>query len=147
MVGRDVTEEVESKFHKTIQEKIAPWKCLLHLDMAAAVSFRGINIIREIEFYGEEKKKYRSRIINEQTKLSRVAREMESYGATFLPYELTKNSVRFDIEKATTYLLKKKSLWDFVKNKQNVLLAATVDGGQLAWKLTQISAGIKIVDE
>jgi hypothetical protein len=34
---------------------------------------------------------------------------MESYGATVLPYELTKGSVKFDIEKATTYLLKKKT--------------------------------------
>ena len=30
--------------------------------------------------------------------------------------------------------------------KEDVLLAATVDGGQLAWKITQISAGLKIVD-
>ncbi len=55
--------------------------------------------------------------------------------------------MRFDIKKATTYLLKKIELWDHVKGHEKVLLAATVDGGQLAWKLTQISAGVKMVDE
>ena len=39
--------------------------------------------------------------------------------------------------------LKKIQLWDHVKYQGKVLLAATVDGGQLSWKLTQISAGIK----
>jgi hypothetical protein len=29
----------------------------------------------------------------------------------------------------------------------HVLLAATVDGGWLAWKLTQISAGVKICNK
>ncbi len=55
--------------------------------------------------------------------------------------------MKFDVPTATTFLLKKYKLWNYVEYKQNVLLAATVDGGQLAWKLTQISAGIKIVDE
>jgi hypothetical protein len=43
--------------------------------------------------------------------------------------------------------LRKFQLWDHVKDQGKVLLAATVDGGQLAWKLTQISACIKMVDE
>jgi hypothetical protein len=146
-VGNDIKEQVELKFYKTIQEKFAPWKCLLHLDLEAAVSFRGLNVIRSIDFYGEEKKKYRRGIIKERTKLSRIARELESYDRALLPYELTSTSVRFDIKKATTYLLKKFKLWEHVINQENVLLAVTVDGGQLAWKLTQISAGIKIVDE
>ncbi len=64
-----------------------------------------------------------------------------------LPYDLRKTSVRFDLKKATTYLLKKIQLWDHVKDQGKVLLATTVDGGQLAWKLTQISVGIKIVDD
>jgi hypothetical protein len=79
--------------------------------------------------------------------LSQIARELEIYGRNVLPYDLTKTSVRFNIKKATTYLLKKFELWDHVKGHEKVLLAATVDGGQLAWKLTQISAGIKMVDE
>jgi hypothetical protein len=32
--------------------------------------------------------------------------------------------------------LKKIQLWDHVKYQGKVLLAATVDGGQLSWKLT-----------
>jgi hypothetical protein len=31
-------------------------------------------------------------------------------------------------------------------NQERVLLAATVDGGDLAWNITQVSAGVKIVD-
>ncbi len=145
-VGSEVSKFMESRFYKTIQEKFALWKCLLHLDLEACVSFRALNIIRKIEFYGEEKSKYRRGIINERTKLSRIAKELETYGKELLPYELTKTCVKFDIEKATTFLLKKFGLWDFVMSDDKVLLAATVDGGQLAWKLTQISAGIKLVD-
>ena len=37
-------------------------------------------------------------------------------------------------------------LWDFVERGEIVTMAATCDGGDLAWKLTQISAGVKIVD-
>jgi hypothetical protein len=59
VVGRDITEEVESKFYQNIQENFALWKCLLHLDMEAAVSFCGLNV-------------------------SRIAREMESYTYFFL---------------------------------------------------------------
>jgi len=33
-----------------------------------------------------------------------------------------------------------------VINKQQVQLAATVDGGDLSWNVTQVSAGLKIVD-
>ena len=37
-------------------------------------------------------------------------------------------------------------LWEHVSNNQEVMMSATVDGGELAWKLTQVSAGIKMVD-
>lgn len=38
-------------------------------------------------------------------------------------------------------------MWGYVKDKQKVIAAATVDRGKLAWKkLTQISAGIKKCD-
>jgi hypothetical protein len=147
IVGENIKADVEVAFYKSIQEKFAPWKCLLHLDLEASVSFRGVNIIRKIEFYGEEKVKYRRGIIQERTKLSRITKELEKYGKNFLPYDLTKTSVRFDIKKATTYLLKKFELWDYVKGHEKVFLAATVDSGQLAWKLMQISAGVKMVDE
>lgn len=53
--------------------------------------------------------------------------------------------MKFDIPTATKLGLEKYKLWNYIKNNQKVLLAATVDGGQLAWKLTQISAGTKIV--
>lgn len=37
-------------------------------------------------------------------------------------------------------------LWTYVEKGEGVLMAATCDGGDLAWKLTQVSAGVKIVD-
>jgi hypothetical protein len=95
---------------------------------------------------GKRKQKYGRGIINEQSKLSRIAKELETYGKELLPYELTKTCIKFDIEKATTFLLKKFGLWDFVMSDEKVLLAATVDGGQLAWNLMQISADMKLVD-
>jgi len=145
-IGKDIKAEVELSMYRKIQEKFAPWKCLLHLDLEGSVSYRGLNVIRKIEFYGEEKTKYRRGILSERSKLSRLASELENYGKDFLPYIITKTSVQFDIKKCTTYLLKKFKLWDYVMAKEDVLLAATVDGGQLAWKITQISAGLKIVD-
>jgi predicted RNase H-like nuclease (RuvC/YqgF family) len=54
-VGKDIKAEVESTMYQSIQEKFAPWKCLLHLDLEASVSYRGLNVIRKIEFYGDEK--------------------------------------------------------------------------------------------
>ncbi len=59
-------------------------------------------MIRKIEFYGEENLKYRRGILHERTKLSRVARELESHGQRFFSYEITKHSVKFDIPKAAT---------------------------------------------
>jgi len=38
-------------------------------------------------------------------------------------------------------------LWEFVERRELVTMAATVDGGELAWQLTQVSAGVKICDE
>lgn len=55
---------------------------------------------------------------------SRLSKELEEYGKTILPYELTSNT-------------------QYVKNQESVIAEATVDAGKLVWKLTQISAGIK----
>jgi hypothetical protein len=65
IVGENIKGEVELTFYRSIQEKFAPWKCLLHLDHEASVSFQGLNIICKIEFYGEDKVKYRRGIIKE----------------------------------------------------------------------------------
>ena len=36
-------------------------------------------------------------------------------------------------------------LWKYVEKGESCQVAATVDGGQLSWKVTQISAGIKLI--
>jgi hypothetical protein len=42
--------------------------------------------------------------------------------------------------------MEKHGLWQRVHDRQCVMVTAIVDGGELAWKLTQISMGIKFVD-
>jgi hypothetical protein len=72
---------------------------------------------------------------------------LESHGRKLLPYEVTSNSVKFDLRREVPWLLKKFGLWEFVERRELVTMAATVDGGELAWQLTQVSAGVKICDE
>ena len=72
---------------------------------------------------------------------------LETYGSEILPFELTSNSVKFDLRRAVPWLLEKFGLWQYVERGELVTTAATVDGGELAWQLTQVSAGIKICDE
>jgi hypothetical protein len=43
--------------------------------------------------------------------------------------------------------MEKHGLWEYVIDSDTVTMAATVDGGALAWKLTHVSAGIKFCDE
>ncbi len=105
-------------------------------------------MIRNIEFYGcTERKKYQRGIFAHRTRLSQLSRELESHAGQMIPYEITKNSIIFDIEVATKFLMERYGLWKYVEQNETALIAATVDGGQLAWKLTQISAGIKFFDE
>ncbi len=73
---------------------------------------------------------------------------LETYGSEILPFELTSNSVKFDLRRAVPWLLEKFDLWQYyVERGELVTTASTVDGGELAWQLTQVSAGIKICDE
>ena len=71
---------------------------------------------------------------------------MENYGKDFLPYELTDYSVKFCVKTAVKFLMEKYGLWERTMNKEIITMAATVDGGDLAWGLTQVSAGVKLVD-
>jgi len=73
--------------------------------------------------------------------------ELEAHGKKILPFELTTNSVKFNIPVAVKWLMEKHGLWDYVLDGDTVTMAATVDGGALAWKLSHVSAGIKFCDE
>jgi len=44
------------------------------------------------------------------------------------------------------FILTAFGLWKYVKRGESCQVAATVDGGQLSWKVTQISAGIKLIN-
>ncbi len=54
--------------------------------------------------------------------------------------------MKFDVKTAVRWLLEKYGLWSYVERGDSVSTAATVDGGELAWQLMQVSAGIKICD-
>lgn len=72
---------------------------------------------------------------------------LENNGCELLPYEISSKCVKFDLATAVLLLLEKFGLWKSVEKGELIAVAATVDGGELAWQLTQVSAGIKNCDE
>ncbi len=78
--------------------------------------------------------------------LGKLCKQLESYGQGLLPFTLHDNSIKFDVKHAIKVLLEKHGLWERMLNNQLVTVSATVDGGDLVWGLTQVSAGVKIVD-
>ena len=143
----EVSSQFEIKLYKQLQEKFLPWICLRELDLAATVSLRGYDVIRRIEFHEEENKKYKRGLFQSRFQITRLARDLELHAKTILPFELTTNSVKFNIPVAVKWLMEKHGLWEYVIDSDTVTMAATVDGGALAWKLTHVSAGIKFCDE
>ncbi len=43
------------------------------------------------------------------------------------------------------WLFEQYGLWCYIANGEQVTMAATCDGGEHAWRLTQASAGIKLL--
>jgi hypothetical protein len=147
-LGQKLYRLLRKKMYKSIQQKFSPWVCLLHLDLAASISFQGYEVICNIGFYGcTEKKKYQRGIFAHRTRLSQLARELESHAEQMIPCEIAKTLFFFDIEVTTIFFMERYGLWKYIEQNETALIAAIVDGGQLAWKLTQISAGINIFDE
>jgi hypothetical protein len=138
----EVSSHYKNVMYQTLRWKVRPWVCLMELDKVATVSFRGYDDIRKIEFHGKDSK-YKKGLFYSRMELGRLGRELEQYGEGILPFELTSNAVKFNILTAVHFILERYCLWDYVERKEEVITAATVDGGELAWKLTQISAGIK----
>jgi len=144
---REVEKHFGDKRYLTLKEKFCPWICLRELDFVATVSFRGYEVIRRIEFSGLESAKYKRGLFHNRQQLSRLSKMLEAHGKELLPYDVTSNSVKFDLTHAVPWLLKQFRSWEYVERGELVTVAATVDGGELAWQLTQVSAGIKICDE
>lgn len=132
--------------YKELQDKFKTWVCLRELDLVATVSFRGYDTIRKIEFHEEDNSKYMRGLFKSRQQLSRMSRLLEDHGGRIIPYQVTENAVKFDVKTAVKWLLEKYGLWSYVERGDTVSTAATVDGGELAWQLTQVSAGIKICD-
>jgi hypothetical protein len=150
----DTVPSIYQSFHKTIycsvKDKFKPWVCLRELDLAGTVSLRGFDVIRKIEFSNEESTKYKRGVLCSRSVLSRLARRLERHSEQLIPYVLTENSIKFDVAAALTFILKRYKLWNRVMAPQpdqgKVTVAATCDGGSLAWNLSHVSAGIKLVD-
>jgi hypothetical protein len=70
----------------------------------------------------------------------------EFWSSSLVPYGIDENSIKFDIPMVVRFIMKKHGLWPKMVEGEKVVMAATVDGGELAWKVTQISAGIKFID-
>jgi hypothetical protein len=101
-------------------------------------------VILRIEFSNEDDDKYIRGIFKSRLELSRLSHKIEEHGAKFFPYTITENIVSFDVCHAVKFILEKFQLWRYVENEDLVTVAATVDGGDVAWKLMQVSGGIKI---
>jgi hypothetical protein len=112
------------------------------------VSFRAFDVVRKIKFSEDQKQKYWRVLFPSKYKLGKTCRQLEAFGENLLPYTLTDNSVKFDVKTAVRFLFEYYGLACVFENDRSkmVTVAATVDGGNLAWCLTQVSAEIKIVD-
>jgi hypothetical protein len=111
------------------------------------VSFWAFDIIRKIEFGGEfGDTKYKWGLFCSRFTLGRLCKKLEQHGSTLLPFEINDTSVKFDIPQAIKFLLEHHGLWAYVESGDKVCMAAACDGADLAWNLSQVSAGIKIVD-
>ena len=105
-LGDVIKQDIQLKMYKSVQDKFVAWKCLLHLDLTACVSYHEMDVIQKLEFYGTDDAKYNRGIFQERSKLPQISRQLERHGETMVPFVLTNNSVTFDTSKATMYLLK-----------------------------------------
>jgi len=140
------SQHFRQTMYEELRYKFRPWICLQQLDLAATVSFRAYDTIRMVEFAEDDNKKYRRGLLYSRHKLTSLCRQLESHGAELLPFTVSDNAVKFDVRTATQFILNSHGLWNKVLNKEHVQLAATVDGGDLSWNITQVSAGLKMVD-
>jgi hypothetical protein len=63
-----------------------------------------------------------------------------------LPFVITTSYVKCETKLAIELIMKMHGLWQWMLDGNMVTMAAIVDGSELAWKLTQVSASIKFVD-
>lgn len=136
----------QQKLYKELKYKFCPWICLQQLDLAATVGFRAYDTIHMIEFAEDENKKYRRGLFYSRHKLTRLCRQLETHGAELLPYTVPENAVKFDVAATMKFILRSHGLWDSVLNKWQVKLAAAIDGGDLSWNVTQVSARLNMID-
>ncbi len=97
----------KDRMYRQLKYKFRAWICLQQIDTNATVSFRGYDLIRNIEFAKEDHQKYCRGLLQSWHKLSKLCRQLESFGKDLLHFEVTENSVKFDIECAVKFILDK----------------------------------------
>jgi hypothetical protein len=143
----EIAKHYEGKIYEKLCHKFRPWICLKQMDFSATVSFRAYDKIRKIEFNEDpDGPKYKRGLLHSRHKLSQVCKQLENFGCHLLPYKIDENSIKFDIPVVVQFLMEKHGLWQRMVEGEKVVMAATVDGGELAWKVMQISAGIKFAN-
>ena len=141
MLRQEIEERIKSKVVCEIQHRFSPWKILWALDLAGGTSsFQAYDLIRKVEFKGLPLHEGSSRAGMCFPCLLKSWRSMQ----TLILYTLTKTLFKFDLEKIISFILTLFGLWKYVEKGESCQVAATLDGGQLSWKVTQISAGIKL---
>ena len=77
------------------------------------------------------------------------ARKLEAHVMAILPITFTHGtSGSFSMEATVLFILKRYRLWELVESgRQEVVFAATMDGAELSWKVSQVVAGIKLTNE
>jgi hypothetical protein len=115
---------------------------LVAIYMSPTVSFHGYDTIRKTQFCENPGGgKYEWGLFCQQIHIGWMRHKLEAYADTILTYEITASSINF-----VKWLMQQNGLWDFVKRGETVTMGSTCDGGDMAWKLTQVSKGIKFVD-
>jgi hypothetical protein len=101
------------------------------------VSFWAFDINRKIEFGGAfGDTKYKRVLFRSQFTFGWLRKKLEQYGSTLLPFQINDSCVKFDILQAVKFLLEHLGLWAYVESGDEVCMAATCDGADLAWNLS-----------
>jgi hypothetical protein len=74
----------------------------------------GFDIIRKIEFCNQESSRYKRAILCSRSVLIRLAWKLDAHSKEILPYTITESSIKFDVDAALTFILKKCIFWNQV---------------------------------
>ena len=75
------------------------------------------------------------------------AQKLEAHTMQTIPVTFTHTSVSYGIKPTVQFILERYGLWKIVEHGgEEVIFAATIGGAELSWKVSQVTAGIKLTD-